>query len=354
MSYLGPDIDPDIFVSYSHGDPREPDLPLKEWTQALVRRLERQLRSLDTEFDELNLWIDRRLDPTAFLTDELRGKVSACGLLMIVMSNCYLASDWCKDELDWFREQVQDRTVAGGRVFIIRAQDTDTKQWPDFLRDKRGHAILGFPFYDSEDHSSPLSFELNKPNDEYFKALGTLRVWLIKRLREMRDRAAKSARTKTADAALVATTPAGSRRIYLHSPPACELVRDEIGQDLLREGIITLTANGAAGGNLLAWQREASERIERARRCEALALLRVDAGERFVGDLLDIGVDERERIAVARGAPLPCAVLDKTGEGLPKDLAQFGIERFDVNRNEWRAEFRAWLDAARAPPAQAQ
>ena len=52
-----------------------------------------------------------------------------------------------------------------------------------------------------------------------------------------------------------------------------------------------------------------------AQRCEALALLRPDDGDRFVGDLLDIGVDERARIADARGAPLPCAVLDKTGDG---------------------------------------
>jgi hypothetical protein len=76
--------------------------------------------------------------------------------------------------------------------------------------------------------------------------------------------------------------------------------------------------------------------------------LRVDGGERFVGDLLDIGVDERERIASARGAPMPCAVLDKTGESLPLDVSPFGIERFDVNRETWRGEFRQWLDAAKA------
>ena len=76
--------------------------------------------------------------------------------------------------------------------------------------------------------------------------------------------------------------------------------------------------------------------MEAAKRCEALALLRADDADRFVGDLLDIGVDERERIAGARGAPLPCAVLDKTGEGLPIDVAPFGIERFDVSRTDWR------------------
>ena len=98
------------------------------------------------------------------------------------------------------------------------------------------------------------------------------------------------------------------------------------------------------------WQREAGARIETAKRCEALALLRADGGDRFIGDLLDIGVDERERIAVARGAALPCAVLDKTGQDLPLDVSAYGIRRFDVNREAWRADFRAWLDSARAAP----
>ena len=93
--------------------------------------------------------------------------------------------------------------------------------------------------------------------------------------------------------------------------------------------------------------------MEAAKRCEAMALLRVDDGERFVGDLLDIGVSERERIAAARGAPMPCAVLDKTGAGLPIDVAAFGIERFDVNLTDWRGRFREWLDVARGRPAEA-
>ena len=80
--------------------------------------------------------------------------------------------------------------------------------------------------------------------------------------------------------------------------------------------------------------------MEAARRCEALTLLRVADGGRFIGDLLDIGVDERERIEAARGAPMPCAVFDKTGEALPIDVARYGIERFDVRLTDWHGRFR--------------
>jgi len=115
-----------------------------------------------------------------------------------------------------------------------------------------------------------------------------------------------------------------------------------------------VTAQTGAGGGLRSWQREAKTRVEAAKRCEALALLRVDDGDRFVGDLLDIGVNERERISGARGAPMPCAVLDKTGEGLPIDVSPFGIECFDVNLTDWHNRFRDWLDWWRARPAGAR
>jgi hypothetical protein len=144
----------------------------------------------------------------------------------------------------------------------------------------------------------------------------------------------------------------GARRIYLHVPPENETIRTEIGSALKSDGIVLLTAQSSPGGDLMAWQREAKERIEMARRCEALTLLRVDNRERFVGDLLDIGVDEREHIESERGAPMPCAVLDKSGAGLPIDVTDFRIERFDVTRAEWRNEFRKWLDAARGRQAE--
>jgi hypothetical protein len=271
---------------------------------------------------------------------------------MIVMSDRYLQSRWCLDELDWFKEQIQERTGPSGRVFVIRAQDTDTSRWPEFLRDSRGFAMTGFSFFDP-DSGDPWGFQLQEPNDDYFKELGRVRLWLTKRLRELRERAAKDAQAKTSIPAPPAaghglTAP---RRIYLHVRPESESARAEIDLLLKGEGIISLTTQNGARGGLAAWQREAKDRLETAKRCEALALLRIEQDERFVGDLLDIGVDERERIAVARGAPLPCAVLDKTSERLPIDVAPFGIARFDVNRTDWRGQFRAWLDAARGAAA---
>jgi hypothetical protein len=86
MPFLAPRFDPDVFVSYSHGDPRG------------MGRFEDQIGSLEDEVDGLNIWCDRGLDPTAHLTDNLKGKVGACGVLIIVMRKRYLGLSWCRDE----------------------------------------------------------------------------------------------------------------------------------------------------------------------------------------------------------------------------------------------------------------
>ena len=72
-----------------------------------------------------------------------------------------------------------------------------------------------------------------------------------------------------------------------------------------------------------------------------------DEGERFVGDLLDIGVDERSGSPARAARRCLARCSTRRARGLPIDVAPFGIERFDVNRDDWRSQFRAWLDAVR-------
>jgi hypothetical protein len=112
-------------------------------------------------------------------------------------------------------------------------------------------------------------------------------------------------------------------------------------------GITPLSPVGGGGDALADWVRESKARFEAAKRCDALALVRPESDDNFIGDLLDIGVDERERIQTARGAPLPCAVFDRSGAALPIDVSPYGIKRFDLSQTNWAPEFSAWLDSAR-------
>lgn len=349
MAFLLPNFEYDVFVSYSHGERRpDADAPLKSWTLELIRKLETDIRAVDTEFDDLHIWRDEQIDPTIHLTDELRAKVKHSGILMIVMSPRYLASSWCKDELEWFRQQVQDRTRDQGRVFVIRALPTDENSWPDFLRDDRGHAMIGFRFHDPQD-SMPYGWRGSRENSEsYVRQLWLLQTALTKRLRELRSNAERRVKMEAANS----TAPAsGQRRVFLHARAEDTSMREEVKRILSQDGIAPMTTVSDPGRDIADWTRESRARIEIAKRCEALALVRADGDERFVGDLLEIGIDERERIQAARGSPLPCAVLDRSGQGLPVDVSAFGIERFDLATEDWRGKFRGWLDSARAKPA---
>jgi hypothetical protein len=344
MAFLSPYFEFDVFVSYSHGTQGgKADAPLKDWTLELIRRLETDVRAVDTEFDDLHIWRDEEVDPTVHLSEELRGKVSSSGILMIVMSPRYLASTWCKDELDWFRQQVQDRERDHGLVFVVRALRTDENQWPDFLRDTRGHGLPGFQFHDKLD-LMPYGWRASSENREsYVRELWRLQMALTKRLRQLRANAERRVRPGIPRGVPPATA---QRRIYLHARPEDASVCDEVKRSLLEDGIAPLSAVTDPGRDVADWMRESRARIETAKRCDALALVRGSGDERFIGDLLEIGIDERERIQTARGTPLPCAVLDRSGQALPIDVSRYGIERFDVGREDWRGKFHGWLDHA--------
>jgi TIR domain len=348
MAFLLPFYDYDAFVSYSHGAHSEgADTPLKDWTLNLVRRLQTDI-TLDPDFRGLHIWRDEQIDPTIHISDELRGKVSRSGVLMIVMSPLYLESSWCKDELEWFRQQVQDRERDQGRVFIIRAWRTDEKNWPEFLRDTRGHALPGFQFYDRQDGMPYLWRGAETNREAYVQELWRLQGALTKRLRELRDNAERRSKMEAAPAA--APSPVGPRRVYLHARAGQASLCDQVKRALTQRGIAPLSTVADPGRALADWKRESRTRMETAKHCDAMALVRADGDESFVGDLLEIGIDERERIQAERGVPLPCAVLDHSGETLPIDVSGVGIERFDLADDSWSGRFRGWLDQLRAQP----
>jgi hypothetical protein len=349
MAYLSPRFDYDVFVSYSHGDPmRTGKSPLKTWSHALIEALIADITSLSDEFDKLAVWYDRELDPTLQLTNELRSKVKVAAVLMILMSPRYLKSAWCGDERTWFREQIEDRE---GRVFIVRAVPTDESTWPDFLRDERGHAIVGFCFHpppqQSGDMVEPFGWpDLIERNEAFRRELANLRTWLTRRLRKLKERVASRA-----TAPPVSAIPGRPPRIYLHARPEHAELRAEIDSILRKHGeciIVPPLPPSACSSDPLGWMEESKARITAVRYCDALALLRPSADPAFVGDLLDVGVDERERVRVARGAPLPCAVLDRSGAPLEVDAEGFGIERFELGNPQWAETFLAWIGRHRA------
>jgi hypothetical protein len=350
MPYLMPQFDYDVFISYAHGHvPGVADPPLKRWSQAMIDRLKADIASLFTDFDELKIWDYRSIDPTAELTDELRNKVERSCLLLIVMSPRYLASAWCKDELTWFERQFAERRKGVGRVFIVRAVSTDSNKWPRFLKDERGHADLGFRFHRETDDENVEPYgwpDLVDRNEDFYRALSTLRTTLVQRLRAIK----KSRDRQTAPVAMTAAAPAWRPpRVYLHARPEYDALRKSVSDELREAGCNVVTpVPAAAGGSPADWTAESRARIEAAQHCDALTLLRGSTDRHFDDELLDIAMDERERINTARGAPLPCAVLDASRSPFP--MADFArrnrIALFDLGEPAWRTSFKDWAETS--------
>jgi len=185
MPYLAPHFHYDMFMSYAHGHVSGvDDPPLRRWSQAMIDGLKADIGSLFTEFDQLTIWDDRSLDPTAALTDELREKIERSCLLLIVMSPRYLSSAWCTDELTWFAREFAERRKGPGRVFIVRAVSTDANKWPSCLKDERGHADLGFRFHRETDQENVEPYgwpDLIYRNEDFYRALAALRTTLVRR-----------------------------------------------------------------------------------------------------------------------------------------------------------------------------
>jgi hypothetical protein len=96
MPFL-PFFEHDVFVAYSQGE--EGETTLKDWTLTLIDDLEANIRAVDVEFDQLDIWRHAQ-DASIRTCDNARAKVERSGILMIVMSPRFLASSWCRDEVN--------------------------------------------------------------------------------------------------------------------------------------------------------------------------------------------------------------------------------------------------------------
>lgn len=364
MAYLSPDFQADAFVSYAHGDPRgDGDTPLKQWTLALIRRLEQEVRCVDPEFADVLLWRDEEhVDPLAHLKPALREKVTASGVFIIVMSRYYLASAWCGDELDWFAKQVRERALDNDRVFVVNAQPTEDAKWPAFLRGEGGHRLPGFRFHaaGAEIPYGWPDFVLN--NEELRKEQTRLLTTLVKKLRDLkRQLPAPLALPAEAPLGFVSAPPAQIpparatevNRIYLHANPAALSARDEIKIVLKTEGLnaVAPTSNVASAANGDLGQAERRARLAMVKRCNALALVTADGGARDEEDFFQICVDERKEMEAAHGGPLPCIVLDRSGGRLSFAPNDWDAGYIDATRPDWRGEMRDWFRQALATGA---
>jgi hypothetical protein len=137
-AYLA-NYDHDIFLSYAHEE------ELGEWTLRLREELKRALNLvllLKPPGKVVDIWIDEILRKNLSLSDELKSRVEASALLLIVMSPFYLNSEWCGKEIAWFAAAARSRIASNARVFVVKAFPTEPDKWPEPLRQLPGYLFF--------------------------------------------------------------------------------------------------------------------------------------------------------------------------------------------------------------------
>ncbi len=152
MSYV-PHFENDIFISYAHVDNLAAEGEPK-WVEQFHKQLEIALTKRIGRIGLLKIWRDKRLEGDNVFDETIQKNIDDSALFLALTSNGYLASDYCKDELQAFYKKAQTEQYGlqiGDRSRIYNALLTNIshKEWPE----EYGR-ISGHPFHDAEDEDT--------------------------------------------------------------------------------------------------------------------------------------------------------------------------------------------------------
>jgi hypothetical protein len=196
----------DVFLSYAHVDNISEDESEKGWVERFERAL--RVRLLKLFGEDVSIWQDaRKLGRAQDFDDEIKDALDGSRVLVALISNRYLKSDYCKLEIDTFDERVGDRTAGRRipRVFPVLLYNIAPEKWPAACQGKSG-----FKFHDAED-DDPYAFPLEPGSKPFERALRELVKELHRSLNQLQEvESAQEEQGAHASAASVAPTPSAS------------------------------------------------------------------------------------------------------------------------------------------------
>jgi hypothetical protein len=242
-----PGFDHDVFVSYAHVDnltlPQGSEQP--GWVHTLVDNLKVLLAQKLGRQGLVRIWVDRRLTGCEPFTPDIEHAVKNAATILIVLSEGYVASEWCQKENTLFRLANEKRDTHG-RIFLVRKTDVPRNDLPERFRD-----LLGYRFFEKERDDAPartLGWPVFDPTDSlYFRRIDDLSRELTQQLKRMHDtKAVEEAPTPPPEEA---PEPREISPPKVETPPTVFLAevtadlredRDNISRDLEQAGIRVL------------------------------------------------------------------------------------------------------------------
>jgi hypothetical protein len=359
VSYIGEPFTHDLFVTYSHGTIEGAALsPLKRWSDAFIRELERELRTNPKYARDLRIFFDdhqqsgQGLNPNAGLTEQLRTEIGGSALLTVLMSDQYLQSTWCRDERDWWleRQGAQGLTPLD-RIAVARVFPTaDT--WPAPLVDERGNPFVGTSFYDktrAEGAVRPYAWPVPTEDsaDPFRTLLLDLVGWLTQRIEFLRKRADER-KTAAVDAAKLAEE--AGQTLYLHARQEHVETWQAARSALEDQGfaVFPVDTPDAVSADPAQAQQDQAARIGLLGRCDALLLVGTDNARAVDEDLIVVGRGDRQLARAKYQRYVPCGLVDTAGapiatEARRRTARALQVDWIDGTRSPWPMDVKAWL-----------
>ena len=169
-----------IFISYAWVDNEVYPGGEKGWISTFVDGLRKHLaRELGRRDEAERLWLDyEQMRGNASVTPAIRAHVEGSRTLVMFLSNGYLASDWCRQELETF---VANAGTDSGRIFVVQMTPVDDES--EVLRD-----LVKYSFWYMDEQNEPRTrwFPHIDPTDrEYSPAQQSLARDLAAKLGEL-------------------------------------------------------------------------------------------------------------------------------------------------------------------------
>lgn len=225
-----------LFISYTHKD----DKPLLGKGEGWVTRLHGALGvMLEQRLGYMpDIWRDKRLQGNEIFTPEIKSQLPDSAVLLAVVSDGYVASDWCRDEARIFCEAAEQ---SGGiardnksRVFKVFKAPPDTLEpLPQVMRE-----MTGYNFYEQNAANAPKELDPDLDDTQrpkYVDQIATL-AFHIKQLIKSLD-AEDTPRTTASPAA-----PAKARVYLAECAHDRRADRDALAIDLAAFGYSVLPA----------------------------------------------------------------------------------------------------------------
>jgi len=186
------DCESSVFISYSHADDQVYGNWITDFAGELKRDLAAELSRLKTSRAVLPpVHLSRLNGPTAGdLAPELKSRVARSFAMVIVVGRHYVGSEWCLNELRYFRDTFGDEGL-DRRLFIIALGEEPIQQvaeLPAWKECFRARNPVWQPFFpDGLESSRPVPVlrpDGNAPTPAFTRLFDRLRTELVNRIKQ--------------------------------------------------------------------------------------------------------------------------------------------------------------------------